>query len=68
MTERKNAPEPVVTPDVALGNVAEESLVEVRTTMRPDQPMRVSRAEAEDLEAQGLLVKTEKKGAGTDAR
>ena len=54
------APDPVVTPHVAAGLVAEGDLVEVYTTMRPDQPMLVSRAEALDLFNQGLLVKEEK--------
>lgn len=53
------APETLVSPHVEAGLVAEEDLVEVRTTMRPDQPMKVSRAEALDLESQGLLVKEE---------
>ena len=52
-------PEPLVSPHVAAGLVAEEDLVEVRTTMKPDQPLRVSAAEALDLESQGLLVKEE---------
>lgn len=60
-------PDPITTPDVALGNVAEKDLVTVRTTMRPDQDLKVSQAEAQDLEAQGLLVDTKKKGAGTNA-
>jgi len=56
--------EPIVTRALDRGDVREGDLVEVRTTMRPDQPMKVSQAEALDLEAQGLLVKEE----GTDAR
>lgn len=59
MTQRK--PDPIVTPEVALGNVREEDLVTVRTTMHPRQDLKVSRAEAQDLEAQGLLV--QEKGA-----
>lgn len=63
MTARSgSAPEPITTPDVELGNVAKKDLVTVRTTMRPDQDMHVSVAEATDLAAQGLLVQT-KKGA-----
>lgn len=65
MTAQK--PDAITTPDLELGNVLEKDLVTVRTTMRPDQDLRVSIAEAETLEAQGLLVKTEKKGAGTNA-
>lgn len=57
--EPAEAPEPLVSPHVAAGLVAEEDLVEVRTTMKPDQPLRVSAAEALDLESQGLLVKEE---------
>lgn len=59
----RTTPDPVTTPDLELGNVAEKDLVTVRTTMKPDQDLRVSPAEAKDLEAQGLLVKTTKKGA-----
>lgn len=65
MTTQK--PEPITTPDVELGNVAEKDLVTVRVSMRPDQDLKVSRAEAQDLEAQGLLVKDTKKGAGSNA-
>ena len=58
--EQKEAPpEALVSPDVELGNVAEAGLVEVRTTMRPDQPLLVSEAEANDLDSQGLLAKEE---------
>ncbi len=54
--EQKEAPpEAIVSPDVELGNAREENLVEVRTTMRPDQPLLVTRAEARDLESQGLI-------------
>jgi hypothetical protein len=53
--KKATEPEALVSPDVALGNVAEDRLVTVRTTMRPDQDLRVSRAEARDLEAQGLI-------------
>jgi hypothetical protein len=60
-------PEPITTAEVGLGNVAEKDLVTVRTTMRPDQDLRVTQAEATDLEAQGLLVKDTKKGAGSNA-
>lgn len=49
-------PDPITTADVALGNVAEGDLVSVRTTMRPDVELRVTTAEAQDLDAQGLLV------------
>lgn len=49
----------VTTPDLALGNVAEDQLVTVRTTMRPDLDLRVTEAEARDLEAQGLLMEEE---------
>ncbi len=59
-------PEPIITPELALGIVAEADLVTVRTTMKPDQDLRVSRAEAQTLEAQGLLAKKEK--GATDAR
>jgi hypothetical protein len=59
VTERAERVAPLVTSDVALGNVREEDLVEVRVRMRPDQPMHVSMAEAQDLFAQGLLVKKE---------
>jgi hypothetical protein len=61
--EPADVPETLVSPHVAAGLVAEEDLVEVRTTMKPDQPMKVSAAEALDLESQGLLVK----GEDTDA-
>lgn len=61
--EPAEAPEPLVSPHVAAGLVAEEDLVEVRTTMKPDQVLRVSEAERLDLESQGLLVK----GEDTDA-
>lgn len=62
--KKATEPEAIVSPDVALGNVAEDRLVTVRTTMRPDQDLRVSRAEARDLEAQGLLSE----GGEEDAR
>lgn len=55
--EKEAPPEEILSPDVALGNVAEDNLVTVRTTMRPDQTLLVSEAEANDLERQGLLAK-----------
>ena len=57
--EKEAPPETLMSPDVELGNVAESGLVEVRTTMRPDQPLLVSEAEANDLDSQGLLAKEE---------
>lgn len=56
-------PEPVTSPAVAAGNVEEDGLITVRTSQRPDLDLRVSPAEHLDLEAQGLLVKSEKKDA-----
>lgn len=37
--------------------------IKVRTSMRPDREITVSDAEHVDLEAQGLLVQSEKNGA-----
>ena len=61
MTERK--PEPVTSPAVAAGDVTEDGLITVRTSMKPDQDLRVTPAEHQDLEAQGLLVKSSQKDA-----
>jgi hypothetical protein len=61
MTERK--PEPVTSPAVEAGDVAEDGLITVRTSQRPDQDLRVTPAEHLDLEAQGLLIKSSQKDA-----
>lgn len=61
MTARN--PDPVTTPAVAAGDVAEDGLITVRTSQRPDQDLRVTPAEHQDLEAQGLLIRSSQKDA-----
>lgn len=41
----------------------DDGLITVRTSMRPDEDLRVTPAEHLDLEAQGLLVQSEKADA-----
>lgn len=43
--------------------VEDDGLIRVRTSMKPDQDLRVTPAEHLDLEAQGLLVESDKEGA-----
>lgn len=42
---------------------AKKTTITVRTSITPDVDLEVTEAEHQDLEAQGLLVKSEKKGA-----
>lgn len=56
-------PEPVTSPAVEAGDVLEDGLITVRTSQRPDLDLRVTPAEHQDLEAQGLLIKSSEKDA-----